>query len=124
MPPLNLSDALKAILEIPAIAQIYSESDQPYLERLILASERGLMTGGIGYRIYFAASLYLGSHPELRFVSLHDGTKVGDIDALLDQLAKLQQIEDDTWFGEAPSAKLPKRLAPIGTYSVRGYTEP
>ncbi|BAZ19397.1 hypothetical protein NIES4073_02670 (plasmid) [Kalymmatonema gypsitolerans NIES-4073] len=125
VPPLNVNDALSQFQQIPAVAQLYEESERPHVERLLNITKGKLLPnfGGVpGFRIYAAAARYIGSHPELRFVRRHDNTEVGDVAALIASLESTQADEDADYFEPVPSGAFKSPL--FRTVSVRGYAEP
>jgi hypothetical protein len=125
-PPTTLDAAISFVLNIPAIAQLFQEEDRVFLEALLGSNIADLKVGGEGYRVYAAARSYLGSHPELRFVKTHDGTTIGDVDAILKELDILQAGVDNLYFAAVPLPPQEGKFVarPITTISVRGYSEP
>lgn len=119
MPLTTIATAIDAFLKIPAVAQLYEDSDLPHVENILVSTAGTLKQGGVGYRIYAAAKAYLGTHPELRFVEVHDGTKIGNIDALLKSFDTLQAQEDNNLF-----TRTTFRVTPFVTTSVRKFAEP
>lgn len=124
VPPLNVNDALSQFQQIPAVAQLYEESERPHVERLLNITKGKLLPnfGGVpGFRIYAAAARYIGSHPSF-FVKKHDGTELNDIQKILDELNRIQIDEDSDYFQPVSDSKFKAPM--FMTVSIRGYTEP
>lgn len=125
MPPTNLDEALAAVLQIPAVSQLYDEETERFYLESLLANNTGKLkvASALAYRIYATARSYLGSHPELRFVKTHDGTTIGDVDALLASLEEEQAKQDSQFFIPIIEGGT-KVFSPFMSVSLRGSTEP
>ncbi|NJM69248.1 MAG: hypothetical protein HC862_02910 [Scytonema sp. RU_4_4] len=91
VPPLNVNDALSQFQQIPAVAQLYEESERPHVERILEANKGTLKTGGTAYRIYASAASYLSTHPQF-FVKKHDNTELNDIQKTVDGFCRYKLV--------------------------------
>lgn len=124
LPITTLDGAFNAFLAIPSSGQLFDEKDREYVNRLLASTTGTLKLGGIGYRVHAAAATYVGSHPDTRFLKRHDGTEVGDIDALVSALNEAQALEDKLLFVPDGSQPGSNQFLPFAGMTIRGRPEP
>lgn len=117
--PTNVEDALSFLLGIPAIAEVFEEKDRPYLINLLALNTGKLKDGSVGFKVFAVAATYLRSIPDLHFLEVHDGTRLGDIQPMIESFEAQQTAIDEEHF--LPTATPGKvKYAPFISLSIPG----
>lgn len=119
---LDKTQAIAFFKTIPAIAAVYTDTHDPFVDQLLEVTKGETPDGATFYRVWITAYRYLQQSPALWRIKRHDRTELGSYQNPLEFLKEQQASEDLANELKIPSGQ--EAIAPSAqTVSIRVGTE-